>query len=138
MVMLTHGWSQDAEQAPEESPAGATATTTQSAEFFFDFLEYRYDLHGRVLDRWQNLVRANRGALAPGTTTLKYYVNEEGFISVIEKKAGSGPSNPEAENARKLGSYALALENKEPTAFPETVKAVYPKGFFYQITFVVR
>lgn len=154
LLMSATGWPQDAdtassllaEPAPETttpesekmSQPGETAYRSKSPQFYFEFLEFRYDLHRRVLDRWQNLVRANRNALSPGTIQLKYYINDAGFISVIEKKPGSWSDSPAIENAHKLGAYALALENKDPVPFPESVKRVYPKGYFYQISLVVR
>jgi len=144
LVNCATGWSQEADAMPDaEMPESGEinqpgGNASKSPQFYFEFLEFRYDLHRRVLDRWQNLVRANRNALAPGTIRLKYYINDAGFISVIETKPGSSSDSPAMENARKLGAYALALENKDPVPFPESVKRVYPKGYFYQISLVVR
>jgi len=115
----------------QEESTTPTRTPTNQA-FYFDFLDYRYDLHRRVIRRWESLVQSNRDKLVSGRVFLRYYVNSDGFISVIESEPGRTHGTPPS-NRRKLAAYALALENKDPVPFPDTVRQQYPHGFFYQI-----
>lgn len=153
LICLSGGSLLRAQEAPaDEAPAPAppAAVTTKSPEFLFGFLEYRYALHGRVVKRWEDLVRINRDKLAPGRVTLRYFINPEGWITVIDAK---NPPSPMAaprrprraptdpvlvENHIKLATYALALENESPAPFPQPVRAIYPNGYFYQISLVIN
>ncbi|MEM7071436.1 MAG: hypothetical protein AAF403_06720, partial [Pseudomonadota bacterium] len=103
----------------------------------FDFLSYRYDLHRRVHSRWQDLTRANRDKVVPSKVLVKYFINASGAISSIESSQ-PGQYYDGKSNERKLAEYALALENKEPVPFPETVMSEFPGGFFYQIELSIR
>jgi len=125
-----------ADEAPrtEEAPV---SSGQKPAAFYFDFLSYRYDLHRRVISRWDGLVRANQDKVIPAKITVRYFINSNGAISSIESSQ-TGNTSSEKSNERKLAEYALALENKEPVPFPETVSKEYPKGFFYQIQLSIR
>jgi len=125
--------------ADATAPAKDTVISSNQkpAAFYFDFLGYRYDLHRRVISRWEGLVRANRENLRPSKILVKYYINANGAISAIESTQSGAFSN-EKPNERKLAEYALALENEEPVPFPETVSNEFPKGFFYQISLSIR
>ncbi len=118
----------------EDNPA---QPSQKPAAFYFDFLGYRYDLHSRVISRWEDLIRANRDKVVPSRVLVRYYINTNGAVSSIESSQ-SGNFSTEKSNERKLAEYALALENKEPVPFPETVSREYPKGFFYQIQLSIR
>ncbi|MEM1158566.1 MAG: hypothetical protein AAGH72_09945 [Verrucomicrobiota bacterium] len=117
--------------------AASSPASPKSADFYFDFLDYRYALHSRVISRWQNLIRANRDKVVPGKVVVKYFININGAVASIESSQ-TGRYSSEKSNERKLAEYALALENKDPVPFPETVSREFPNGFFYQIQLSVR
>ncbi len=125
------------EAAEVAAPEAPTLVAKKSSEFYFDFLGYRYDLHRRVVSRWESLVKANRDMVESEKIVVRYYINASGAVVNIESSSDS-TNTVEISNGRKLAEYALALENKSPVPFPESVKKEYPNGFFYQITFVVR
>ena len=125
-----------ADEAAETEPT-STPSIQKPAEFYFDFLGYRYDLHGRVISRWEDLIRANRDKVVPGKVLIRYFINKDGAVSSIESFQ-RGSYSSEKSNERKLAEYALALENKSPVPFPETVSQEYPNGFFYQIQLSIR
>ncbi|MEM6883817.1 MAG: hypothetical protein AAF571_02210 [Verrucomicrobiota bacterium] len=132
-ALQTPGWAQETE--PEKAPSAPSAQ--KPAEFYFDFLDYRYDLHGRVISRWNELIKANRDKVVPSRVIIRYFINTSGAIAFIESSQ-PGNFSSEKSNERKLAEYALALENKEPVPFPETVSKEFPKGFFYQIILSIR
>ncbi|MEM6820840.1 MAG: hypothetical protein AAF558_02700 [Verrucomicrobiota bacterium] len=131
---------QDSSSSPEKAKEEAQSTLpafASSPEFLFSFLEYRYGIHRRVVKRWEGLLMENQGKVLAGKITLDYFINPQGFITIIEPKSGFAEP-PRESNMEKLAKYALALENESPTAFPEVVKEAYPNGYFYQITLSLK
>lgn len=121
----------------EATENSAPSSSAKPAEFFFDFLSYRYDLHNRVNNRWKGLVRANRDKLRPSKVEVRFYINARGVVSAIES-THRRKTTSEKSNEQKLAEYALALENENPVEFPESVRREYQKGFFYKITLTVE
>jgi hypothetical protein len=124
-----------ADDAPASEPT--PVAKAKPGEFYFCFLECRYDLHKRVIERWEDLVKSNRDKLQPSKMTLHYHINPQGYISVIESRSSTGKTSQDS-NEYKLAAYALALENKDPIPFPDLVSAEFPYGYFYQITLTIR
>ena len=141
------GWADEQTTPAEPAPAAPAPSTTAEVpasasplsreKFFFDFIDYRYGLHNRVIKRFQNLTRENRDKLLPGKIKLHYFISAQGYVSVIEadKKISEDIA---MGNLHKLARYALAQENNDPQPFPAAVLQEYPEGYFYQITLTLK